>query len=373
MNRTHKIRMYPTREQEVQLRKTAGTSRYVYNWALSTWKQMYERFDNGESTEKPSVSVLARKWTAERPEWATETNRGSQTRAIMNVGIAFNSLWRGKSMYPRFHKKGRKDTFYVDNAHAYLEDGSVHLPQIGKVRLAEKLRYSGKIMSYTVSTYAGQWHVSVQVELSGPDQSGSVPRSVVGVDVGLKHAAVASDGSVLDLPEVISRLQERLKRAQRKLSRKQKKSNNRSKQLLRKQRVQNKINNIRRDAANKFTSRLAKSHGTVVTESLDIIGMMGRADKGLRRNLTWSLMSEIIRQLSYKAKRHVQVDRFYPSTKTCSSCGHVKENMPLSDRTYRCGQCGLVIDRDMNAALNLMHAGAVSPEAPVEKLEFQFP
>ena len=153
------------------------------------------------------------------------------------------------------------------------------------------------------------------------------------------------------------------------MARSQKNSRNHQKLLIKKQRVQNRINNIRKDAVHKFTAAVAKSHGTVVTESLDIRGMMKSAEaKSLRRTLSSSMMSEVIRQISYKAAKHVKVDRFFPSSKRCSGCGSVKGRLALSERTYVCEECGLVIDRDLNASINLMQAGLVKPEVPVESL-----
>ena len=367
MLRAHKIRIYPTREQEVQLYKTAGTSRYVYNWALDQWKSMYDAFDKGLSQEKPSAFKLSAKWTRERPDWSHETFRGCQTRAITNVGTAFQNLWKGRASYPKFHKKGRKDSFYVDNAHAYIEDNRISLPRIGKVRLAEPLRYTGKIMSYVVSTYAGEWFVSVQVELASDARPRcEAPQSSVGIDVGLSHIAVASDGTTLDMPKSLKRLDEHLKALQRKLSKKAKRSRNRSKALRRKQKIQRRIDNIRQDAVHKFTHTITKNHGIVVTEDLNIEGMVEKGSKSLRRSLAHSLMGEVIRQVSYKAQRHIMVDRFFPSSKRCSNCGFVKASLELSERTYKCEACGLVIDRDYNASLNLMQAGVVSSNVPVE-------
>ena len=367
MQRAHKIRIYPTREQEVQLYKTAGTSRYAYNWALDQWKSQYDAFDKGLSNEKPSAVKLSAKWTKERPEWAKEVARCSQTRAIMDVGTAFQNMWKGRAAYPKFHKKGRKDSFYVDNTAAYIEDNRISLPRIGKVRLAEPLRYTGKIMSYVVSTYAGQWFVSVQVETSVDVRPRcEAPQSSVGIDVGLSHVAVASDGTVLDMPKSLTRLDAHLKALQRKLSKKAKRSRNRSKALRRKQKVQRRIDNIRKDAVHKFTHAIAKNHGIVVTENLNIEGMVQTGSKPLRRSLAHSLMGEVIRQVSYKAQKHIMVDRFFPSSKRCSHCGFVKTNLELSERTYRCEACGLVMDRDYNASLNLMQAGKVIPGVPVE-------
>ena len=367
MQRAHKIRIYPTREQETQLYKTAGTSRYVYNWALDQWKSMYDAFDKGLSAEKPSAAKLSARWTKERPAWATEVARCSQTRAIINVGTAFQNLWKGHASYPKFHKKGRKDSFYVTNDGAHIRGSHITLPRIGKVRLAEPLRYTGKIMSYVVSTYAGEWFVSVQVETNTDARSRcEAPNSSVGIDVGLSHIAVASDGTVLDMPKSLKRLDAHLKALQRKLSKKAKRSRNRSKALRRKQKVQRRIDNIRKDAVHKFTSTVTKNHGIVVTEDLNLKGMMQTGQKSLRRSLAHSLMGEVIRQVSYKAQRHIMVDRFFPSSKRCSNCGFVKTNLELSERTYKCEACGLVIDRDFNASINLMQAGKVIPSVPVE-------
>ena len=367
MQRAHKIRIYPTREQEIQLYKTAGTSRYVYNWALDQWKSMYDAFDKCLSTEKPSAFKLSAKWTRERPDWSHETYRKAQSRAIINVGIAFQNLWKGRASYPKFHKKGRKDSFYVSNDDAHIRGSYITLPKIGKVRLAEPLRYTGKIMSYVVSTYAGEWFVSVQVETNVDARPRcEAPNSAVGIDVGISHIAVASDGTVLDMPKSLHRLDEHLKALQRKLSKKARRSRNRSKALRRKQKVQRRIDNIRKDAVHKFTSTITKNHGIVVTENLNIKGMVEKGSKSLRRSLAHSLMGEVIRQVSYKAQKHVMVDRFFPSSKRCSNCGFVKASLGLDERTYRCEACGLVIDRDYNASLNLMQAGKVIPGVPVE-------
>ena len=372
MNRSHKIRIYPTREQEIQLYKTAGTSRYVYNWALDQWKSMYDAFDKGLSREKPSAFKLSAKWTRERPDWSHETYRKAQSRAIINVGTAFQNLWKGRASYPKFHKKGRKDSFYVSNDDAHIRDSHIILPRIGKVRLAEPLRYQGKIVSYVVSTYAGEWFVSVQVELASDARPRcEAPNSSVGIDVGLSHIAVASDGTVLDMPKSLKRLDEHLKALQRKLSKKAKRSRNRSKALRRKQKVQRRIDNIRQDAVHKFTHTITKNHGIVVTEDLNIEGMKQHGTASLRRSLAHSLVGEVIRQVSYKAQRHVMVDRFFPSSKRCSHCGFVKASLDLSERTYRCEACDLVIDRDLNSSINLMQAGVVSSDVPVESVDIR--
>ena len=353
------------------LLKTAGTARYAYNWALATWKDMYAVWMEDHSKQKPTSFGLINMWTESKPEWATETAHCAQQHAIMNQGKAFQNLWRGTGKYPTFHKKGRKDSFYIDNAHGAVKCAGQHwgfrCPNVGWIKLAETPRFQGKIMSYTVTHYAGQWHVAIQYELSYSKPRCVNPTSVVGIDVGLSHAAVASDGSVCDAPESLKRLAVKLKKAQQAVNRKQKGSNNRAKALLKKQRIQNKINNIRKDVTHKFTTAITKNHGIVVTEDLHIQDMVTKAKyRSLRRSFAASMMGMILWQFGYKAQKHQKVDRFYPSTKRCSSCGHVKDHIDLGERVYRCEHCGAVIDRDLNAALNLKNAGPVRPEAPVD-------
>jgi putative transposase len=366
IQRAHQIRLYPKGEQFVQLAKSAGTARYAHNWALDKWIKMYQAVEDGTSTEKPSAFKLCNIWTKEKPEWADEVSSSASRRAIMDVGTAFGNLFKGIARYPQFHKKGRKESFYVANDKAYIKGDIIHLPKIGKVKMAEELRYSGKIMSYTVSEEAGMWFVSVQVELEELPHPCENPDSVVGIDVGLATPATASDGTVCTAPAKLKRLEKNLKQRQRKLSKAQKGSKNRSKLLRRKQKVQHRINNVRKDATNKFATTITKSHGIVVVEDLDIAEMKSKAPKHLRRSLQASMMGEILRQLEYKALKLIKAPRYYPSTKRCSGCGNIREEVGLSERTYICPVCGLQIDRDFNAAVNLMNVGVVDPELPVE-------
>ena len=166
----------------------------------------------------------------------------------------------------------------------------------------------------------------------------------------------------------MQKLEKHLKKYQKRLARsKSSKTNNHKKLLKRKQRIQNRINNIRKDVSHKFTTAVTKSHGTVVVEDLSIQEMKDKAEfKSLRRTFNSSMMSLILFQLEYKAQKLVKVNRYFPSSKTCSRCGHIKKDLQLSDRTYTCEACGLSIERDLNAALNLMKSGMVNPVVSVE-------
>lgn len=222
--------------------------------------------------------------------------------------------------------------------------------------MAESLRFDDyKINSYVISKKAGNWYVSIQCEIA--DDTRTESTSVVGVDVGCKHWAVASDGTVCKSPSSLKDYERQLKRKQRLLARRQKGSNRRAKAKLQVQKAYQKIQNTKLDTIHKFTSTIAKNHGLVVVEDLNIESMKESDNKCIRKGVQNSAMSEIIRQLKYKCNNHLVVDRFFPSSKTCSNCGNVKNDLTLSDRTYHCDSCHTTIDRDMNAALNLQRKG----------------
>lgn len=364
MLRAHIIRMYPNKEQHRQLCNTLGASRYAYNWALKRWESLYK------ADEKPSAYKLDALWTAEKPEWAEETSRDAQQRSILNLGKAYKSFFKGLTKKPTLHKKGGKESFYIPNNKARWYGRTINLPNIGRVKLAELLRFEGKIQGYTVTHYADQWHLVVTIDTVEDVRPTCINKdSVVGIDVGLAVPATASDGTVCALPKKkMQKLEKHLKKYQKRLARsKSSKASNHIKLLKRKQKVQNRINNIRKDLSHKFTTAVTKSHGTVVVEDLDIQGMKDKAEwKSLRKTFNSSMMSMILFQLEYKAQKVIKINKYFPSSKTCSHCGNVKKDLQLSERTYTCEACGLSIDRDLNAALNLMKLGTVSPVVSVE-------
>ena len=374
MQLTHKIRLSPTAKQRIQLMKTAGAARYAYNWGLAKWNELYAA---GERPNKYSISKL---WTAEKPEWAKETSFKAQQHAILNLGAAFTNFFQHRSDRPAFKKKGERDAFYCPNdAVRWFASGRVSIPAVGRVKLTEQLRYAGKIMGYNVVREADRWFLCVHVDTEHPLPGAQAPESTVGVDVGLSHVATASDGSVLDLPQSRKKLEARKRRVQRRLSRAKRVAvqgrdgrthsdyaKNGKRRMKRLHRIQQRINNIRKDAAHKWTTNVCKSHATVVIETLDCNEMREKAPKHLRRSLATSMMSEVLRQLEYKARNIVKAPQFFPSSKRCSRCGHRKEDLRLSDRTYTCAHCGLSIDRDVNAALNLMQTPWVTREETAE-------
>ena len=354
MFRAHRIRIDCTREQHSLLMQTAGCARYAYNWGLEKWGKMYEAWKADSSLEKPSRYSVSRLWTLEKPEWVDKTARDPVTCAFINLGTAFKNFFRHTTKYPKKHKKSKGISFQVAPDKARIIGNRLRLPNIGYVKLRETPRYQGKVTGYTVRYIGSHWYVTVAYDC--PTVQFEAPESVVGIDVGLQHPAVASDGTVLMLPiEKLRKLEAKRRRAQRALSRSKRNSNARKRKRTKLQRIQQRIGNIRKDAAHKFTTTVCKNHATVVTEDLDINELKDKAPaRSVRRTYNDSLMGIILYQISYKAVHHIKVPKYFPSTRRCSACGHVKEAMPPNIREYHCDACGAHLDRDVNAARNLM-------------------
>ena len=352
MNRAHKIRLYPTKEQEQILRQYVGGARFAYNWCLDRWQKWVEEKKQGLRTDAPNWIKLSRIWTVERPGWAKEIPRISVAYAFKGVNTAFTLHFKNGLGWPKFKKKGRcRDSFRLSNDVCSIrKDGKhFHLPGIKNIRIAENLRFHGKVISYTISRSAGKWFVSVMMDV--PDTR-TAEKSTCGVDVGLKIPAVCSDGSKVTLPwKKLSRLEKKVRRQEHYWSRKQTNSRRKLRARLKVQQTYEKIGNIKRDIIHKFTSAVCKNHETVVIEDINLKGIH-HLPKNIRKRTQRSCISEVLNQLAYKAINLVVADKWYPSSQICSNCGGRCKH-DLKDRTYRCPTCGFEIGRDLNAAINL--------------------
>ena len=350
IQRAHTIKLKPNKAQAILLSKTAGTARYAYNWGLAKWNELYEK------GEKCSAYSLISLWKQERPDWSLEVGAACLQRPFMHLEGAFKAFFRGVRKHPTFHKKGLRDSFYVPAGQFRLFHNKISIPKVGRVRITERLRYEdAKMLSASVRRKADGWYVSISVEIEEDRRTDS--ESFVGVDVGCTHLAVASDGTVCDTPGKLKDLERQLKRRQRLFSRKQRGSKNRQKARQKLSRTFQRIQNIKQDTVHKFTATVAKNHGTVCLETLDVKDMKERSNKYVRKGVQNSCMSEIHRQLKYKCNNFIEVDKYFPSSKTCSNCHSLKADLDLSDRVYRCDNCHIELDRDLNAALNLRDEG----------------
>jgi putative transposase len=355
MNRAHKIALDPTVEQGISLSRACGVARFTWNWALAEWGRRYA------AGEKPTAAGLKAQFNAlKRAEfpWVYDSPKGANQQAFANLGVAFKNFFEKRARYPRFKKKGRHDSYYVPNDRLVLDGKRARLPKIGWVRMRESLRLDGKILSATVSKTAGRWFLSISVEM--PD-AGPIPQGdgVVGVDLGLTSFAVFSTGESIAAPKPLRAALGQLRREQRRVARRQDGSKRKAKAKACVARTHARVANIRNDFLHKLSTRLVRENQAIVLEDLAVGNML--KNRSLARSISDAGWSEFRRQVTYKAPAAgcelLTVDRFYPSSKTCSGCGNSKSDLSLKDRVYRCAACGIELDRDHNAALNLRAAG----------------
>ena len=355
----HKIALDPNNVQATYLAKAAGVARFAYNWALAEWQRQYEAWKQDNSLPKPSQQALRRQLNAIKREqfpWMLEVTKNAPQMAIIQLGEAFKNFFAGRAKYPKFRKKGVHDRFTLTNDQFTVEGSRIRIPNLGWVRMRESLRFEGKIMSATVSRVADRWFVSIAVDTQDDSHLPQAKnQGVVGVDLGVAAMATLSTGETITGPKPHKALLGRLRRLSRSLSRKEKGSANRKKAKAKLAKLHARIAAIRSDALHKLTTDLTRRFHTIGIEGLNVRGMM--ANHHLARSIADMGFFEFRRQLEYKtAMRGGQVvvaDRFYPSSKTCSACGHKLETLPLSVRRWSCSICGVEHDRDLNAAINL--------------------
>ena len=375
VTRSHRIALEPTDEQRQQFVRAAGCARFVWNWALAEWNRQYKAGD------KPTANKLKRQFNAMKRDaftWLYESPKDANLQPFTHLHEAFQRFFKKLAKRPTLKKKGRcKDSFYVSNDKFRLDGRRVRLPKIGWMKMREALRFDGKIVGATVSRIADRWFLSVQVEtevfplqqVQGRPSPSETQAAVVGVDLGIKHLAVLSDGRTFDNPKPLRRALRKLRRLNRRLHRKPKGSANRKRAAGRVARLHARIACIRQDVLHKLTTALVRDYRHVVIEDLNVKGMV--RNRRLARAVADVGFGELRRQLAYKAEVDgtlvTVADRWYASSKTCSGCGTVKEILALSQREYVCMACGLVKDRDFNAACNLeRYPGLRGNQTPVD-------
>lgn len=362
----HRIALDLNNEQATYMARAAGTARFAYNWALAQWKAQYEAHKADASQPKPSEAALRRQLNAAKREqfpWMLDVTKNAPQMAIIQLGTAFKNFFAGRAKYPQFRKKGMHDRFSLSNDQFRVEDSRIRIPNLGWVRMRECLRFSGKIISATVSRTADRWFVSITVDTQHiPEPIAIENQEAVGVDLGVSALATLSNGEVITGPKALKTLLARLQRLSRNLSRKVKGSNNRKKAKLKLAKLHARISAIRQDALHQLTTTLTRRYRYIGIEDLNVKGML--KNRRLARSIADMGFFEFRRQLQYKAAiagaTVVVANRWFASSKTCSGCGHKLDKLPLSLRSWACPSCQTEHDRDVNAAQNLKHL-AVSP------------
>lgn len=353
----HKIALQPNNRQRTYFAKACGVARFAYNWALDNWQKQYQAHRDNPELPKPTEMALRRQLNAIKREkfpFMLEVTKCAPQQAIKDLGKAFKNFLAGRAKYPQFRKKGHHDSFYISNDQFKIAGKKIKIPNLGWVRMTESLRFTGKIMSATVSCVADKWFVSIAVETEIQPKIAK-SQSVIGVDLGVSALATLSNGEIINGAKPHKVLLQRLKRLSRSLSRKIKGSKNRDKAKRKLAKLHAKIKNIRQDTLHKLTSRLAENHHTIGIEDLNVKGMM--KNRHLARSVADMGFFEFKRQLAYKVAMRggklVVAERWFASSKTCSCCGFKMEKLPLSIRQWQCPNCKTQHDRDVNAACNL--------------------
>ena len=365
-----KIRLKPTRDQEELMVKSTGIARFTYNWGLNKANELYEKgIKVNKATIKKEFNNTIKK--DEEFKWLKEVSSQVTAQVFNDLNEAFTSFFKKRSKYPRFKtKKKSKKSFYVRHDAVKFEDGKVNLEKIGKVKYTTNYdvpnldKYNNPRCSYDGRYWyltLGFEHNENQVELN-KDLS-------IGIDLGIKDLAIINviDNPIKNINKTVRvrKLKKKLRRLQRQISRKYE-SNKQGKKFIKTNNILNlekkikliyrRLTNIRNNHIHQATNMIIRLRPyRVVMEDLNVTGMM--KNRHLSKAIQEQKFYEFLRQMKYKCKfnsiEFVQVDRFYPSSKTCSSCGSIKKNLKLNDRIYKCNECGLNIDRDKNASINL--------------------
>jgi len=354
----HKIRLYPNNRQATYFKQACGVRRFSYNWALAESLRLH---NEGEKTSGYDLCKRLNAVKHDQFPWMTDVTKWAPQKGVYDAWDALISWWKGRTRRPRFHKKGKqRDRFYLGINAFSVKGRKIRIPKIGYVKMAQELRFPGKLKHAVVSRDGDHWYASVSVEIDDTWNYKHQCKSegAVGIDVGIKSLAVISNEGgtqTVHNPRFFVSRQRKLRRLQKALSRKKKGSNRRAKAKLAVTVAYRKIRNTRSDFIHKLTSVVVRENRFIGIEDLNVKGMV--KNRKLAKHVSDASFGEIRRQLTYKASlagaEVVLADRFFPSSKLCSTCGYKLDELSLGTREWRCPQCKSLHDRDVNAAMNL--------------------
>ena len=364
--KAHKIRLYPTVEQQVFFAKSFGCTRFIWNTMLADKIEYYRE-------TKMSLNNTPAQYKLEF-EWLKEVDSLALANVQQNLRAAYNKFFKQGAGFPKFKKKGQRDSYTTNNQKGTVAvtHTTVKLPKVGHINAKLPRKINGLIKSATIScTPSGKYYVSLLVETIVNELPKT--QSNIGIDLGLTDFIVLSDGSKVANPKFLSKLQGKLAREQKILAkrravanaqqRKLSDSRNYQKQRIKVAKIYEQITNSRKDFLHKLSFNLIKNHDVIAIENLNVKGMV--KNRKLAKAISDSSWSSFTTMLAYKAdwygKALVKIDRWYPSSKTCSNCNHLltKAELPLSVRMWNCPSCLQQNDRDINASINILHQGLI--------------
>lgn len=362
-----KIRCIPTEEQEIKFKKSVGTARFVYNLMLSENTKIYKEYLlNGKKGISPFISgydfskrITVLKKTEEY-SWLSEVSSKVVMQSCIDCDNAFKRFFKGLSDYPNFKKKGISNSFYVRYDSIKATQRGFKCEKLGEIKTSEAIPKVDKYYNPHIIYDGKYWYITFGIDVPekvNEHNSGKI----LGVDLGIKTFVTISDGTVIPNINKSKRsksIYNKIKYFQRKLARCKKGSKNRIKVVKKLKLLHRRLRNIRNNHIHQATSMLVKTKPIkIVIECLNVLGML--KNRNLSRAISEAGFYEFARQLEYKCKLYgidfVKADRFFPSSKLCSNCGCKKDKLKLSQRIYHCEHCGNIIDRDLNAAINLSY------------------
>jgi len=360
MLRAYKYRLYPNSEQRTAMSKNFGCVRWVYNWALSRKIEAYEKENRSLSIFDLSKELPKLK-ASEETKWLAEADSQALVMSLRNLDNAFTRFFREKKGFPKFKsKKSNRQSFQIpQRVKVDFEARKIILPKIGAVRAKLHRKFDGKVKTVTISkTPSGKYFASVLVETDEkPLPKPEIKyETAIGVDLGLTHFAILSNGEKIENPKHLQKSLKRLKFLQRRLSRKKAGSKRRDKARICVAKLYERITNQRNDFLHKLSIRLIRENQTIALESLNVAGMM--QNHRLAQAIGSASWSRFVEFLRYKAEWYgrnvVFIGRFEPSSKLCSVCGFHNSELTLDERTWICPSCQTEHDRDVNAATNIL-------------------
>ena len=359
--KAYKYRIYPNGEQKVLIEKHFGCARFTYNWALALQQKYYDEHKKSLSRKDIQDQLVSMK-KQEQYSWLNEVNSQTLLSGLLHVYTAFGNFFKGRAKFPKFKSKKIPQRSYQCPQHGSVdfEKGTLNLPKLKGIKAVFSRQFDGKIKTVTISkTATGKYYASILVETNQAKVTASIIEAdkTIGIDLGLNHLLIQSDGQKIENPKYLRQAQNGLAIQQKIFARKKKESKNYQRQKLNVACIYEKVRLQRLDLHHKLTHHLI-CENQATTYALEDLGIknMGKNSK-LAKSISDVAWGQFLTLLQYKAewygKNVLKIGRFVPSSKTCSCCGYKMEKLPLSVRLFECPSCNLVEDRDVNASINI--------------------